>query len=86
MQPLTPEEIVTLKSQGLKEDIRNQLYNAKNMACDLENWEKEKDSKIKEILFRRLKRNAMQLEKNVDHICNSLDYFDCIEKPKETST
>lgn len=82
--PLTPEEEVTLKSQGLKEDVRNQLSNAKNIACIIKNWEEEADPDTKVRLFSILKKYAGQLSKNVDHICLSLDYYVCIEKPKET--
>ena len=85
-EPLTLEEETTLKHQGLKEDIRNQLSNAKNIACIIKKWEEEKDSEIKIKLFSILKKYAEQLSKNVDHICLSLDYFDCVEIKQKIST
>lgn len=77
---LTKDEENTLKGQGLKEDIRNQLSNAKNIPSVFKAWEDEKDLEKKEKIFKLLKEQIKRLEPNVDHICDSLDYYEAIEK------
>lgn len=76
---LTKDEETTLKGQGLKEDIRNQLSNAKNIPSVFKAWEDEKDPEKREKIFTLLKKQIERLEANVDHICDSLDYYEAIE-------
>lgn len=73
---LSKEEKETLKSQGLKEDIRNELSPAKNIPSLFERWKNEKDPEIKEGAFKLLEKFIGQLRGNVDHICDSLDYYE----------
>lgn len=77
---LSEKEKETLKSQGLKEDIRNQLSNAKNIPFLFKNWKKASDPETKKKLFILLEKSINKLENNVNHICDSLDYYELKEK------
>jgi hypothetical protein len=74
---LNQEEEETLKKQGLKEDIRNQLVTAKNIAPLFKKWKNEKNPTQKEKIFKLLETQIEQLPGNVDHICESLEFFEC---------
>jgi hypothetical protein len=77
---LSKQDKETLKHQGLKEDIRNQLSNPKNIPYLFDAWKKEKNTERKKGLFIILNKSIKQLKKNVNHICDSLDLYEFKEK------
>lgn len=85
-KPLTPEEEVILRHQGLEEDTRNKISKAFNISNDIEKWEKETDPNTKALLYNRMKKNAKQIKEDMEHIRNAFSLYDCKEKPKKTST
>lgn len=78
--PLNTEEIELLKRQGLKADIRNNLSNANTIPALFDGYETEQDPVKKQELFLILKSAISQLPANIKHICDSLDYYNLVEK------
>lgn len=85
-ETLTPKEEASLRQQGLKEQIRNDIHNARSLASEIKNWKNEENPATKLIRLKRIERIAEQVEKDMNRICLSLDYFDCVEIKQKTST
>ena len=80
---LNTEEIELLKRQGLEADIRNNLGNMATIPALLDGYETEQDPNKKQELFLLLKSSISQLTNNVNHICDSLSYYDLVEKTSQ---
>ncbi len=80
MGQLTESEIETLKRQGLQADIRNQLGPAKNLTAAFQAWKNEENLGQKNILLQFIENDMKQLEKSVEHICDSFQYFEITVK------
>lgn len=77
---LTKDEEITLRKQGLKADIRNNLGVAKNIIPLFQAWKNDTDLTRKAEIFQLLEREMNQLGKSIEHIDASLDFYDVIEE------
>ncbi len=80
MKKLSKESLTLLIEQGLEADIRNKLGIAKNIPLLFRMYIKERNPSKKERLYCLLNESMKRLEKDVDHICLSLSFFEITPK------